>query len=160
MRALTLWQPWATAVALHGKIVENRTWLPPESLLGERIAIHAGAARKDAWALPPGVTVPEPLPRSGVVATAIVVGALDLREGRRDVRVRGTGSLAFLTGGDDSSDDWDRIAKLDSNPWWLGPVGWLLEEIRPLSQPVSCKGAMGLWTLGIETERTVIAAGG
>lgn len=42
MKALTLHQPWATCIAQHGKRVENRTWAPPPSIIGQRIAIHAG----------------------------------------------------------------------------------------------------------------------
>lgn len=42
MKALTLHQPWATCIAHHGKRVENRTWAPPQSIVGQRIAIHAG----------------------------------------------------------------------------------------------------------------------
>lgn len=42
MKALTLLNPWAQAIAYWGKDVENRTWAPPASLVGERIAIHAG----------------------------------------------------------------------------------------------------------------------
>ena len=29
IRALTLWQPWATLVALGIKRLENRSWKPP-----------------------------------------------------------------------------------------------------------------------------------
>lgn len=42
MRALTLKAPWGTVIAKHGKDVENRSWKPPDSILGERIAIHEG----------------------------------------------------------------------------------------------------------------------
>lgn len=155
MRALTLWQPYATGVALYGKIVENRTWTPPTSLLGERLAIHAGAQRRDTWKLPEGIVIPEPLPRSAIVATAIVVGALDLRKERR-VLVRDTEDLAFLLRGEEPGNDWERVARLDENAWWLGPVGWLLEDVRALREPVPAKGAMGLWTLSAEVERSVI----
>ncbi len=42
IRALTLWRPWASAVVQAGKDVENRTWKPPDSVIGTRIALHAG----------------------------------------------------------------------------------------------------------------------
>lgn len=32
-----------------------------------------------------------------------------------------------------------------SSPWFFGPFGWALDEIRPLAEPVPCKGALGLW---------------
>jgi hypothetical protein len=42
MKALTLYPEWAFAVCYLGKPIENRTYAPPKSLMGERIAIHAG----------------------------------------------------------------------------------------------------------------------
>lgn len=49
MIALTLWQPWATAVALELKTIETRSWAPhPNQRLvgtGRRLAIHAAARR-------------------------------------------------------------------------------------------------------------------
>src|SRR4029077_13343257 len=42
--ALTLWQPWASAIVLGPKRVENRPWAPPSKVLGKRIWIHAGLA--------------------------------------------------------------------------------------------------------------------
>lgn len=41
MKALSLWQPWASLVAVGAKTIETRHWPPARALLGERIAIHA-----------------------------------------------------------------------------------------------------------------------
>jgi len=41
MPAITLWQPWATLVALGHKTIETRTHRRFDSLAGRRIAIHA-----------------------------------------------------------------------------------------------------------------------
>ncbi|MGQ4343514.1 hypothetical protein [Streptomyces sp. SAS_275] len=43
MRALTIRQPWAGAIAHQSKRVENRTWKLPAKHEGARILIHAGA---------------------------------------------------------------------------------------------------------------------
>lgn len=147
MKALTLWQPYASSIALealrpgHGKLVENRTWPPPRSLLGQRIAIHAGAKKPDpAWGLPPGAAELlgdlYALPRSAILCTARVVGALDLRRGRVLV-----GDLSL------DARDRTRLWTLDSSRWWVGPVGWLLDDVRACARHVPCKGAMGLWTV-------------
>ncbi|MGH3658983.1 MAG: hypothetical protein ACRDUA_20195, partial [Micromonosporaceae bacterium] len=54
-------QPWATLIFAHGKDVENRVWTPPDGVVGQRIAIHAGrtvdhelatAAHRAGYALP------------------------------------------------------------------------------------------------------------
>lgn len=45
IRALTIRQPWAGAIAHQTKRVENRTWKLPAKHHGARILIHAGAER-------------------------------------------------------------------------------------------------------------------
>ena len=42
MKAITLWQPWATMIATGLKVIETRTHNRFASLKGQRIAIHAG----------------------------------------------------------------------------------------------------------------------
>ena len=42
--ALTVREPYATFLMLGVKRVETRTWRPDESLIGGRVAIHAGRA--------------------------------------------------------------------------------------------------------------------
>ena len=46
MPALTLWQPWASLIAIGAKSIETRSWPAPAGLVGERIAIHAAANAK------------------------------------------------------------------------------------------------------------------
>ena len=48
MRALSVWQPWATLVAEGHKPFEFRRWMPPRRAVGQRIAIHASARRPRA----------------------------------------------------------------------------------------------------------------
>lgn len=43
MMALTVWQPWATLIAIGAKPYEFRGWPAPKRLHNTRIAIHAGA---------------------------------------------------------------------------------------------------------------------
>ncbi|MFF3928179.1 ASCH domain-containing protein [Streptomyces hirsutus] len=45
MKALTIRQPWAGAIAHQAKRVENRSWKLPAKHEGARILIHAGAQR-------------------------------------------------------------------------------------------------------------------
>ena len=98
MKALTVWQPWASLIAQGFKPYEFRSWPAHTALVGTRIAIHAGArkVRKaevqdlcyrlrspvERWrvALKPEakewldniLTAPESLPRSAVVCTALL----------------------------------------------------------------------------------------
>lgn len=140
MRALTLWQPWAHAVAHLGKRIENRPWKPWPAVIGTRVAIHAaakvdavGEAAVEGWvrrhtglALPPAAS----LPRGAIVATARVTG----------------------------------VVTESRSPWFMGPFGWTLDEVIALPTPVACRGAQGLWTVPadalaqvIEQERGVAA---
>lgn len=41
MKAISLWQPWASLIACGAKPYETRDWAPPASLIGQPIAIHA-----------------------------------------------------------------------------------------------------------------------
>ncbi len=41
MKALTVWQPWASLIMAGAKPYEFRSWRPPRSLIGQRIVIHA-----------------------------------------------------------------------------------------------------------------------
>lgn len=77
MKALTLHQPHATLIALGAKPWETRSWGAPTSLIGQRLAIHAGK-RLDAEAIHDGSRVSQALgklaidtgllPRGGIVA--------------------------------------------------------------------------------------------
>src|SRR6185437_11075967 len=52
MRAISLWQPWASLIACGVKRYETRSWAPPRDLIGQTIAIHAAKkVDKDAVAL-------------------------------------------------------------------------------------------------------------
>lgn len=41
------------------------------------------------------------------------------------------------------------------DPWYVGPVGWVFDDIRSLPEPVSCRGAQGLWTVPGHLERAL-----
>jgi hypothetical protein len=41
MKAISLWQPWASLIACGAKPYETRSWAPPRHLIGQTIAIHA-----------------------------------------------------------------------------------------------------------------------
>lgn len=45
MKALTIWQPWASLIIAGAKPYEFRGWRAPRSLIGQRIVIHAGATK-------------------------------------------------------------------------------------------------------------------
>lgn len=152
MQALTLHQPWATCIAQHGKRVENRTWAPPQFIIGKRIAIHAGMKLNREVCLrlrnEEGIDLApaSKLPLGAVVATARVAGwgmTGQLRE-LGDALV----TLDFFGVTEQQARDALRSS------WWIGPIGWILDRVIAVP-PVACKGAQGLWSLPADVERTV-----
>ena len=137
MKALTLWRPWSDAIVHGPKRVENRPWAPHADVVGELIAIHAGRRYDDLdgaaeWPWPGGYVPPHPSDSpTGIVGVARVVGALDTRHGR------------YLQRRHDR--DLARLAALDRDPWWAGPVGWLLDDVVALPEPIPHPGSLGLW---------------
>lgn len=159
MKGLTLWQPMASAIARAAddprwKLCENRGWPPPKSVLGQRIAIHAAKRADTTFGLPAGYDLGDVarLPRGAIIATARVAGALDLRRGVR-VLLPDPEQLLDV---DDINDLELAVDQLEQSVWWLGPVGWLLDGVRRLSQPVPQRGAMGLWPVPEHVERLVL----
>ncbi|MFF8784733.1 ASCH domain-containing protein [Streptomyces sp. NPDC015125] len=121
MKALTVRQPWADAIAHGGKTVENRTWPAPNKHVGTRILIHA-AAMPDRHAVLPDDYVPAgptglfPDYRGAILAVATLIGS------------------HFDTG-------------TCCQPWGMREVyHWQLADIQPLNEPVPAKGRLGFWT--------------
>lgn len=74
MKAITLWQPWASAIALGYKTIETRSWSAPKALIGQRIAIHA-AQRYPAPFQGDRIgdfTFTEDIPLGAIVASAVL----------------------------------------------------------------------------------------
>lgn len=138
MRALTLTPHWAHAIAHMNKRIENRSRHIPLALVGQRIAIHAGATLPTGWALELAACNLGPNPQ--------------LRE--EDIATRGIVATALLAYAERSS-SWDvpPWAMRDA-AWW-----WHLADVRVLRRVVPVqRGQLGLWRLDAETEREVTDA--
>lgn len=128
MKALTVKQPWAWAIATGEKTVENRSRNTQHRGL---VAIHAGLAwsargGSDARIVELARTHGQPLAgdtyeRGAIIAIANIVDAHPE-----------SGCCA----------PWgDR--EYDGKPVWH----WVLEDAKPLDRPFPCRGALGLWTV-------------
>ena len=116
MKTLTLHRPWPWAVFYSGKFIENRSWPPPKSLIGQPLAIHAGATYD----------------QEGHDWIETTLGIFVPPEEEHPTGVIGTVKLV------------DVVTKFDS-PWFVGPYGWLFGPPQPFDEPVPCRGAQGLW---------------
>lgn len=128
MKALTLMRPWSLAIVQYGKNIENRSWIPPRSVIGSTIAIHSGKSIDyEAMEFIEKVTgkkVPEELP-TGIIGTAILTG-------------------------------YKEVTKMKSSPWAFGPYCWLLEDPIILEEPISIKGSLGFWNVPEQYESLLI----
>lgn len=138
MRCLSVQQPWAAAIAYGPKRVENRTWAAPGWALRTVIAIHA-SKKPDAGAMPPpGESWPEHhrMHLGAVIAVATLAGC----------------HLSPDFGGTCGA------TRPLCSPWAVrDQYHWLLADVRPLAEPVPCRGALGLWRLPDEVEKAVRA---
>ena len=130
LKALTLHQPWASLIASNHKRIETRSWRPPEGLIGQRIAIHAGKLQREpdeglvaAVAACLGSAWRRNLPSGAVIATAKIKSVQRI-ESERDVP---SGNEALF--GDYTPGRW----------------AWHLTDIRVLPKPIPARGYQKLW---------------
>lgn len=139
MKALTIKQPWLWTITDSTKRVENRTWKPPYSMIGQRIALHASARIEQSEMIACRRICLDPLPRSmdlttgAIVATAIIRGYVVVDE-HGDVTEQSRNAADY---------------EPRTDFWFFGPVGWLLADVRKLPTPIPCKGALRLWDVSV-----------
>lgn len=142
--ALTVWQPWAWALAAGHKPIENRGWAPPKATIGKPIAIHA-AKRYDMEAAlhikrTHGLIVPPEVTFSAIIAVGILDRLVHMSDVSAWAREVGRIGAAPYDEDNDSYDPmWD-------NPWFSGEVGWVFRDVVQI-EPVPCRGAQKLWAV-------------
>ncbi|MGD0564505.1 MAG: hypothetical protein ABSA66_15620 [Roseiarcus sp.] len=151
MKALTIWQPWASLIIAHAKRYEFRGWAAPKSVRGERIAIHAGARKvkrddiaallldlRDApWRTGLDKAIAEPLLQKALLEPDIfplasVIGTATLGWPVRAVH------LAAEFGAPPNDSD-----RIEHGLW-----AWPLSSPLPLEPIKPARGAQGFWEWG------------
>jgi hypothetical protein len=171
MKALSLTQPWASAIADGVKLWETRSWSTKHR--GPLAICSTKAAPEQPLIYGRG----KPMPRGFVLAVVDLVDVLPIRgwgvAGEESVVYHGDGRLDHFVPSDrwlerheapddeaavalitDVSDQWAAVALItdvsDQYPWgdWTpGRYAWRLENIRPLPEPVPVTGRQGLFAL-------------
>lgn len=141
MKCLSLWQPWASLVALELKRYETRSWRPPAGV-AFRLAIHASKAaqpscERDLWLLDrlkergyefePRASSSLRLPRGELIAVA-TVSEVDHAHVVSN-RLRDVGDLFELAAGDFSA----------------GRFAWRLTNVQRFRIPIPYRGMQGLF---------------
>lgn len=149
MKALSIHATWAWAIMFAGKDVENRSWLPPKALIGERFWIHASRWGTDDQVYDEFFEVNDCIARgpSRFKPTA----PLTLRDVRR-MKGHILGSVR-LVGVVTNSGPAEFVS-----PWFFGPVGFVLADPRPLTVPVPCKGKLGFFEVEPASDEMMRAA--
>jgi len=151
IRALTVMQPWAFAIAELGKPVENRTW---QTNYRGLLAIHAGARADDYASFP----VREADRRyRALKAKALLAGAFPPEAARLGFRrVVAVARLAGIHHASECMAVDGRPPRALCCPWAVhGENHWELPDIWPLD-PVPCHpGKLGLWKFPGDVEEAV-----
>lgn len=135
MLAITVHQPWATAIVRYGKPVENRGWQPPANAIGKPLAIHAGKQWMPPADTHPAATLPPYHP--AVYPSGVVLAVA---------------RLAWVCTAGCFGDP------CECGSWAVdGQFHWRLEDVRALPEPVPCRGFQKLWTLPPEVAEQVTA---
>jgi hypothetical protein len=156
MKAITLTQPWATLVAIGAKRIETRSW---KTEYRGPLAIHAAkgypkecarlcleepflSVLKGAGLIQFGVWFKsnDDLPHGAVVATCELVACVPIDYvSRWYYPVKGEKNIGYQV---PPSNDNPEFAFGDYTP---GRWAWLLNNIKPLPEPIPVKGALSLW---------------
>lgn len=161
MKAITIWQPWATLIAIGAKQYETRSW---KTDYRGKIAIHTAA--KDPCRMPllgleefekavkevlPGCTWCQ-LPKGKIIATAELVNVwyIVAHPGTNIDKAKhipiGAESLTTDKHAPDFSDYFIPTEKeMLFGDWTPGRYAWELSNIQMLSEPIRAKGKQRLW---------------
>lgn len=153
MKALTIWQPWASLIHTGAKPFEFRGWQPPRSLIGRRVVNHAAARplnMNDVLRLIRHLESSHP----DIVASTCLRPeiALPLLRDVRDHHVGlpiGKGLGSFVLGeprnGIEIAEEFGLAHVNDSDRDRHANFGWPVTDYEPFDQPIPCPGRQGLW---------------
>lgn len=124
MKALSLWQPWASLMADGRKKIETRHWRPPAWLVGQQVAIHATKRVDNSFSRQCGYD-PLAIPRGCVVA----IVRLDKFEKFTEAFKQEI--MLYPEGG--------------YGDFEMGRFGWFCTLIEKLNPPAEAIGHQGIW---------------
>lgn len=127
MKVLTIRQPWAQLIANGVKDVENRTW---RTGVRGRIAIHASAAETS---------------KGDILAACRVLRQCGMRDEASWIAWTMFPRAAIIA----TAELVDCVVTSDS-PWFTGPYGFELRNVKKLATPIPAKGKLGFWEFDVE----------
>lgn len=139
MKAISIWQPWATLIAIGAKRMETRSW---STTYRGPLAIHA--SKKWTPELARLATehpfrqhlIGHDLPRGAIVAVAELVAVYQVGHGF--IWSDGTPKVCMPM---------PEVRELLFGDFSPGRYAWVLDKVRMLSKPILASGAQGLFGL-------------
>lgn len=160
MKALTIWQPWASLIIAGAKPYEFRGWRPPASIIGQRIVIHAAARKidaREAWhlygllahrddsetfRLAAAETCLVPKLAFGILGRA--AGMPNHKELPMSAGI-GTAIVGEPRLGTEIAEEFGVPRANDSDRDQHANWGWPMLEVEAWPEPIPMRGAQGLW---------------
>lgn len=133
MKAITLWQPWATLIAIGAKRYETRSWSPHYR---GPLAIHAAKTGRDIARYRGRPKIEEALTRAGYSFDTLPLEAMVCTARLEEVL---PAEVVVRQGLAD-----------DFGDYGAGRFAWRLVDVRPLVEPVPTRGWQGFWEWGGE----------
>ena len=147
MKAITIHQPRASLLAHSVQTIETRSWHPPRSIIGTRIAIHAGKFMPPrSWVYGPLQDAIEDLygPNWRSTAPFGAVVAIARLASTREV-IGHDLSYAYLSPQSQTVDDHrDQVPVALYGNFSHGRWLWFLEDVEVM-KPVAARGRQGFW---------------
>lgn len=164
MKAISLWQPWASAMAVGAKTIETRHW---PTLVRGSIAIHAAKRCvkgeilsllcRGAWqgaVVMPHIIHPrsefhvEDLPYGAIVAVGTLVDC-------RPIETLTVGELDTRRYSDADPRKLYPFTERAFGDYSPGRFGWVFEDVKPLMNPIPFTGKQGFFNVPDELIREV-----
>lgn len=148
MKAITIWQPWASLLACGAKCYETRGWA---TKYRGPIAIHAAmrdpariphSEELDKFASIVGSAPWDQLPRGAVIATAELVNVwrivlnLEQSDGAHKIAAEDQNGNYIIPS----------EMELALGDWTPGRYAWEFANMKPIA-PIPAKGKQGLWSV-------------
>ena len=143
MKAISLWQPWATLIASGAKRIETRSWAPYKLRAGQLVAIHAA---KRWTADERDICEDEPFKRCLTLAAERGLWSFEKPPLGCVVAIARFQCAVPTLRAQDGGFDYDQMSDEEYEFGNFGPdrYGWLFSEVRPL-EPISTPGQRGLF---------------
>jgi hypothetical protein len=152
MKAITLWQPWASLIMIGAKPYEFRRWNYADKpalarLVGQRIVIHAGV-RRPGYSELADIEVRIREGESaliGDVATPFITKLMRAFPETDELAPRGVALGTCVIGNPQKSAELFAHIVADSDRLDHQMWAWPVSDVQPFAAPIPSAGAQGFW---------------